>query len=182
MNAAFAVSPVTPESWPDLAALFEARGGPHYCWCMLYRHRLSQKMTKGEKREAMQAIVAAGTPVGLLAYDGEEPIGWCSVAPRLTFPKLEYSRAMPTGGVAPAWAVTCFFVRKSHRHRKVTETLLLAARAYAETHSGAVIEGYPWDSSSNKSAFKGHSSVFRAAGFIRDGARWYAPLGVSSGG
>lgn len=29
--------PVTPERWPDLARLFEGRGGPKYCWCMVWR-------------------------------------------------------------------------------------------------------------------------------------------------
>jgi len=143
---------------------------------MVYRDGRRHEMSGDDNRAAMHAFIAGGTPVGLLAYDGHDPVGWCSVAPRETFPKLKRSRAMPTGGVAPAWAVTCFFVRRSHRGRSVTRTLLLAARKYASEQGAAVIEGYPWDTSANRSAFKGHSSVFRAAGFVQDRTRWYAPL------
>jgi GNAT superfamily N-acetyltransferase len=176
-DESLAVRPVTPETWGDFAALFEARGSPHYCWCMIYRDRQNHEMSKDDKREAMHALVAGGTPVGLLAYDGDEAIGWCSVAPTETFPKLERSRAMPTGGVEPAWNVTCFFVKSSHRRRQVTQTLLKAALEYAADSGAAVVEGYPWDTAANKSRFKGHSSVFRGAGFEQDGTRWHRAVG-----
>ena len=28
---------VTVDSWPDLEGLFNARGGPKHCWCMVWR-------------------------------------------------------------------------------------------------------------------------------------------------
>ncbi|MEM7346630.1 MAG: hypothetical protein AAF485_20495 [Chloroflexota bacterium] len=31
------VRPVVKDNWNDVAMLFEERGGPHYCWCSLYR-------------------------------------------------------------------------------------------------------------------------------------------------
>jgi GNAT superfamily N-acetyltransferase len=164
------VRPVTRETWVDFELLFSARGSPHYCWCMLYRDRRSQAMSKDEKREAMRSTVAAGTPVGLLAYENGEPVGWCSVAPRETFPKLERSKAMP------AWAVTCFFVKRSQRGKGVTRLLLAAAADYARDNGALVVEGYPWDTSAGKSRFKGHSSAFRGAGFEQDGTRWHLDL------
>ena len=32
---------VTPETWPDMAALFDGRGGPKGCWCMLWRRKVA---------------------------------------------------------------------------------------------------------------------------------------------
>jgi hypothetical protein len=32
----YVVRPVTSENWADFAALFEACGGPHYCWCTIH--------------------------------------------------------------------------------------------------------------------------------------------------
>jgi GNAT superfamily N-acetyltransferase len=143
---------------------------------MIYRDRLAHEMSKDEKRDRMLSIIAAGTPVGLLAYEDGEPAGWCSVAPRETFPKLQRSKAMPTGDLQPAWNVTCFFVRRRLRGAGVTRELLRAAVDYARENGAAALEGYPWDTSRNHSRFKGHSSVFRQLGFRQDGTRWHLSL------
>src|ERR1041385_8175494 len=89
-----AVRPVTRTTWDDFVRLFEAKGGPHYCFCTPYRTDV-RDLSKAAKKKHMQKLVAAATPVGVLAYDGGEPIGWCSVAPRETYVRLERSRSMP---------------------------------------------------------------------------------------
>ncbi len=48
-------------------------------------------------------LVAAGTPIGVLAYAGERAVGWCSVAPRESYVKLQSSRTMPRVSGAPTW-------------------------------------------------------------------------------
>ena len=89
--------PVTPERWPDLARLFDGRGGPSYCWCMIWRPwPAGVERSRETKRAQMERTVLGGTPVGILAYVEGEPVAWCSVAPRETYRKLggdEY----PTG-------------------------------------------------------------------------------------
>ena len=77
---------VTPERWPDLARLFEARGGPHYCWCMAWRPR--GRGGTESKPDALRRVVERGTPVGLLAYEEGEPVAWCSIAPRESYREL----------------------------------------------------------------------------------------------
>jgi GNAT superfamily N-acetyltransferase len=167
------VRPVTPERWGDLAALFEARGGPGYCWCMLYRKASNARMANSEKREAMQTLVEGATPVGVLAYDGDEPVGWCSVAPRETYLRLDRSRVMPKVSDEPMWTVLCFFVRRSSRGAGLSRVLLQGAVDYARASGARFVEGYPWDTAGITSRFRGHSSVFRALGFEQDGARWW---------
>ena len=47
------------------------------------------KTRKGEhNRRNMHSLVDSGVIPGILAYSGDEPIGWCSIAPREDFPTL----------------------------------------------------------------------------------------------
>ena len=45
MAEALEFAPVTADRWPDLARLFERRGGPKYCWCMVWRELPSGQPT-----------------------------------------------------------------------------------------------------------------------------------------
>src|SRR5262245_12889778 len=141
------VRPLTSESWNDFARLFEARGSPHFCWCTPYRFRDAQKLSSAEKKARMRSLVASATPVGVLAYDAGEPVGWCSIAPRQTYVRLERSRTMPraTPPDTCTWTVLCFFVKRSHRARSITRELLEGAVAYARARGAEVVEGYPFD-------------------------------------
>jgi GNAT superfamily N-acetyltransferase len=166
------VRPVTSESWEAFERLFEAKGSPHHCWCALYRSR--GRLTSAEKRACTRSLVAARTPIGVLAYAGDEPIGWCSVAPRETYVRLERSRTMPreTPVATTTWTVLCFFVPRRHRKQDVARALLDGAVAYARTRGAEVVEAYPFDTAGISSTHRGHSSLFRAAGFRQEGTRW----------
>jgi GNAT superfamily N-acetyltransferase len=168
------VRPVTPETWDDMARLFSARGAPHYCWCGPYRYARAHEMSADAKRVALRELVSGGTPVGVLAYDAGVPVGWCSIAPRESYVKLGRSRSMPrrTPPATSTWTVLCFFVPRSHRRRGVPAALLRGGVDYAAAQGAAVIEGYPYDTAGISSTHRGHSSVFRAAGFRREAGRW----------
>ena len=125
----------------------------------------------------MKALVLSGTPIGVLAYLGDEPVGWCSVAPRESYVKLERSRTMPRVSTAVTWTVLCFFVLRAQRGRGISAALLKGAVKYARAGGARVIEGYPFDSAGISSTHRGASTLFRSAGFERDGARWFKNLG-----
>src|SRR5581483_11134544 len=110
------VQPVTAETWDDFARLFEAKGSPHYCWCTPFRVRGSADLTSAQKKQVARRLVDASTPIGVLAYAGGEPVGWCSIAPRESYVRLEKSRAMPraTPPATSTWTILCFFVARSH--------------------------------------------------------------------
>lgn len=170
------VHPVTPERWDDFAALFEGRGGPRYCWCTPYRRPRGPDIGRDAKKALMQGLVQHATPIGVLAYDEGEAVGWCSVAPRETYPRLERSRTMPRVSEGPTWTVLCFFVRSSHRRAGVTRRLLRGAVEYAGAEGARMVEGYPFDTAGLSSRFYGHSSIFQALGFQQDGRRWWLSL------
>ena len=174
---AIQVRAVTPERAGDFAAFFSAKGCPGFCWCAAYRFTDAHRKGRAQKRTAMLRLVADETPIGVLAFDGDEPVGWCSVAPRATYARLATSRTMPTVN-ENAWTILCLFVRRDHRGAGVAKALVAGALKYARAGGARVVEAYPWDtagiSPTGPAAHWGHSSVYAAAGFRREGEtrRW----------
>ena len=164
--------PVTAKRWKDLDTLFGERGACGGCWCMWWR--LSRSLFNKEKgirnKKALKKIVDSGEIPGILAYADGEPIGWCSVAPRETFPVLERSRILKRIDEKPVWSVVCFFVAKQFRQKGVTIELLKAAIEYAKKHRARIVEGYPIEPKKTKMpdvfANTGLASAFRKAGFV----------------
>ena len=39
---------VDQHNWKDLEKLFESRGGPHNCWCMVWRKKEGKDISKKE--------------------------------------------------------------------------------------------------------------------------------------
>ena len=172
------IRPVTTANWENFTRLFEARGSPHYCWCAAYRVSGGDHLGNAEKSKLIHGLVAHEVPIGVLAYDGDVPVGWCSIAPRETYARLGRSRVLPrvTSADTPTWTVLCFFVAGPYRGRGATHALLRGAISYARASGARVVEGYPFDSGGISSTHRGHSSVFRNAGFRRDGRRWFLEL------
>jgi len=138
-------SPVTADRWNDLEALFGERGACGGCWCMAWRlPRRDWEAGKGEtNRRALRAIVAAGHTPGVLAYRGNEPVGWCAVAPRHEYVSLAGSRILRPVDDTPVWSISCLFLRKDHRRVGLSSRLLRAAVDLAATKGAQVVEGYP---------------------------------------
>ena len=170
----FQFHPVTPDRWKDFEKLCgcSPHGACAGCWCMwwrLSRAEFSHKSGEGKKR-AFKKIIASGQMPGLLAYSNDEPIGWCAIAPRETYPSLERSRILKRVDNESVWSVTCFYVTRGYRGRGVTGQLLAAAIEFAKERGARIIEGYPIDSGGAKkdagSVFTGLLPTFEKAGFV----------------
>ena len=170
LNLAF--HPMTPNRWPDFEALFGEKGACGGCWCMLWRlTRKEFERQKGEaNRQAMQAIVASGEKPGLLAYSDNQPVAWCSVAPREKFPALERSRVLKKIDNKPVWSISCFFVHRNYRKQGLGVKMLEAVIDYVKNQGGNIVEGYPIEPKKGKTAdvfaWTGLASFFRKAGFV----------------
>ncbi len=156
--------------WGDFERLFEERGGPKYCWCLVWRRDENGKSPQGRpaRKDAMRRKVAGGGRVGLLAYLDGEPAAWCSVAPRSAFVRI--------GGVHPpgedesrVWSISCFYVPRRLRRGGVMERLIEAAAAHAKANGAAVIEAYAVEADSPSYRFCGFVPVFAAHGFEETG-------------
>lgn len=111
--------------------------------------------------------VDAGVPVGILAYRGDQPVGWCSVGPRDT---MRSTMGAP-GALADEqiWSIVCFFVPRPLRGTGLTRRLLDAAVKQAHKRGATVIEAYPVDPESPSYRFMGFVSTFRDMGFVEVG-------------
>ena len=174
--AKLAIHPLTPQRWPDLEAVFAARGCSQArgCWCMYYRESGAQpERAPGvslaqSRREAFKALVDAGVPTGLLAYRGREPVGWLSIGPREDYAKLKNSPVMKAVDDEPAWSVICFVVPAEHRGQGVARALLDGAIAFARKNRIRLLESYPVDKagrSGDENLWFGPKSMYDAAGF-----------------
>jgi len=170
------IHPLTPERWPDLEAIFAAKGCSvaRGCWCMYYRRSgepapllSGTSRAEGNKAE-FRALVDAGVPVGLLGYRSGVPIGWVSLGPREDFAKLQRSPVMKPVDEQPVWSIICFVIPAEHRGQGVASALLKGAVAWAKTQGVTLLEAYPVDKpdrAADDSMWFGAKSMYDRAGF-----------------
>ena len=158
--------------WGDFEALFGERGGCGGCWCMSWRLKRSDfERQKGNGNKlAMRTLVEQNERIGILAYIDNKPIGWCAIAPREVYQRLENSRVWKRIDNEPVWAITCFFITKSLRRKGISLELLKGAINYGKANHVKIIEGYPvvpyGDNIPDAFAWTGIPSVFEKAGFV----------------
>ena len=80
--------------------------------------RTQYEQQHGElNRRNIKALVDSHNIPGILAYSADEPVGWCSIAPRDEFPTLARSRILKPVDDQPVWSVVCFFTARSQRRK-----------------------------------------------------------------
>jgi GNAT superfamily N-acetyltransferase len=127
----------------------------------------SQLGSRG-RREAMARLARRRRAPGLLAFDGDEPVGWIAIAPRKELRRVDASRATPRVDDVDVWVIPCITVRPNARGRGIAKALIKAAVAYAKQHGAPAVEAYPRAGSArtkDDNAFFGTEPLFRAAGF-----------------
>jgi GNAT superfamily N-acetyltransferase len=167
----FEIHPLESNRWNDLEELFGKTGGDGGCWCMYWR--LSQKEYKDgdryQRKRILKSFVENGKPVGLLAYHGEAPVGWCGLGPRESFTRLERSRYLKRADDKPVWSIVCFFINSQYRRQGIASALIKSAIEYAAENGAPAIESYPileWGPKvTRSSAYTGTVEMFHKAGF-----------------
>jgi GNAT superfamily N-acetyltransferase len=170
------IVPLTPARFGDLAALFEEGGDPKWCWCAYYRVRGIDfsKRRKSMHRWVLETAIAdnavAGRAPGLVAYDGEDAVGWISIGPRDDYERLAHSRLLAPVDETPVWSIVCFVVGRRSRGRGVARALLAAGIAYARDHGATTLEAYPVEIPEGEripsaNVYRGSLSMFERAGF-----------------
>ncbi len=123
------VRPLTPDRWPDVEAIFNARGCSvaRRCWYMYYRQSGARVSTPGgstdarANRASLRKLVDAGRPPGLIGYRGKTPVGWISPGPREDYARLKRSPVMKAVDDRPVWSVICFVVPSEYRGQGVAQ-------------------------------------------------------------
>ena len=162
--------PLTTKNWKDFELLFGPNGACEGCWCMTWRfHAADYKKRSGdENKKAMKKLVKKSSP-GIIAYADNKPAGWCAVAPRNEYVRLENSRVLKPVDVKPVWSVSCFFIDKKFRKKGLSAKLLKAVIDFAFSKGATIVEAYPVEPGNGMMAdvfaWTGIASVFTKAGF-----------------
>jgi GNAT superfamily N-acetyltransferase len=180
--AQLSIIPANQASWADLQAVFGTADYPGMCYCQHYKTRdchwssLSGEERHRRLREQTRCDdPRARTTSGLVAYLGQEPVGWVAVESRAAYPRLAKVRTVWSGRQEDktddgVWAVTCFVTRKGYRKRGITYALAAATVGFARDQGARALEAYPMITSPGKEItwgelHVGSRQVFADAGF-----------------
>jgi GNAT superfamily N-acetyltransferase len=176
---AIEVRPLTPDRWRDVQRLFGPSGAYANCWCSWWRQNSAQfsrgiENSGAGNRALLRSLTKEGSEPGLMAYRGDEPIGWISVGPRSGYGRVLRSPMLrpPPGESADdpgLWSVVCFWLPRTERRHGVGSALLAAAVEHARARGASTLEGYPIDTAGGRRAaagiFTGTLVMFERAGF-----------------
>ncbi len=165
------VLPATAARFDDVATMLGPRNpASSVCWCLSHRidANTNRALVGAARGDYVRELCGRDVAPGVLAYDGEEVVGWAAVAPRSELP-FARSRKIPHVDDLPVWSVWCIRVRPGHRGRGISHVLLEGATAYARSHGASAVEGYPVDNDGQKvdltMAYVGTRGLFESAGF-----------------
>src|SRR5205823_944351 len=132
------------------------------------------EIAKGaQNREDFRKLIETGRVYGVLAFVGDEPVGWCSFGPRDSFPRLERVKGLQSDWSERTWSIVCFYIPAPWRGKGVATCLIEAATKQALELGAHEIEGYPIvpEKAPVKIpaafAWTGVSSIFDRAGYRR---------------
>ena len=104
---------------------------------------------KGDKNKRAFKKLVGSRPPGILAYDGDDPVGWCAIAPRQEYLRLEQHRTLKRIDDSPVWSITCLFLKKGYRRQGLSSALIDAAARWAKSQGASLVEGYPTEPGQN---------------------------------
>jgi GNAT superfamily N-acetyltransferase len=177
------IVPANEASWNDLELIFGTRGYASHCWCRRFKagYMDGSGMPVYERQFQLRMETSCDDPdaqstSGLVAFLGDEPVGWCAVEPRSRYDRLKRmplpwkDRPGEDREDESVWAVTCFATRAGFRKRGISRALTKATVEYARSRGARALEGYPMithpgEDISWGETFVGSRGSFEAAGF-----------------
>ena len=147
------------------------RPDANVCWCLSYRIPSKQNLDlRGSARGERVAELMREGPPGVLAYDGDEVVGWAAVHPRADT-SFARNRRIPQIDDRDVWSLWCVRVRPGHRGEGISHDLVRGAAEFARSSGADVVEAYPVDNGGAKvdltMAYVGTRALFERAGFSK---------------
>jgi GNAT superfamily N-acetyltransferase len=148
----YAIKALTPETWPDFAALVERNTGLFSgCWCVWFHHGVADGRGEDEPNpQFKKRMVEAGIAHAALVYDGPDAVAWAEYGTPSELPNIHHRKqydadAAAAGSTPPDYRITCINVAKSHRGKGLGRLALRGALDLIAQAGGGVVEGYPHD-------------------------------------
>ena len=171
-NPGLLVVAATADRFDDIATMLAPKSpGVVACWCLSYRldSATNRALSADERREMARRLSAGRIAPGVLAYDGDQVVGWAAVAPRRDVRGIHGNSKIPEIDDLPVFSLWCLKVRAGHRGQGVASALIDGAVRFAFEHGAPAVESYPIDNHGQRidttSAFVGTRALFEAAGF-----------------
>jgi hypothetical protein len=172
---AYTVKPLGPDAWDDFAALAERHNGVWGgCWCTWFHTAHEEKTYSAEDNRALkQRLVNEGRAHAALVFDGDVAVAWCQYGAPDELPNIKHQKQYEAGlERLPDFRITCFFVDRKYRRRRVAEAALSGALDLIAQAGGGTVEAYPQDTGGKKISasflYSVTRSLFEQAGFGYD--------------
>jgi hypothetical protein len=170
---AFRIEPATSARFDDVATMLGPKNPQSsVCWCLSHRidSKTNNSLVGPARGEYVRQLCSRDVAPGVLAYDGDEVVGWAAVAPRSELP-FARSTKIPHVDQTPVWSVWCVRVRPGSPRQG---DLACATRRRGRLRAGSgapAVEGYPVDNGGKKvdltMAYVGTRSLFERSGFTK---------------
>lgn len=165
-SRSYRVAPLGCDLRADFYRLHSDANGLGWCSCCAWEVSSWDgwgQRTAEANRVGREEFFARGESDGFLAYDGDEPAGWCQVVPLGRFPKLVAAyRLEPVPG---DWAFTCFAVAPRHRGMGVATALVCAALDALLRRRPPATTIYAFPRRNTDDPWTGPESLFVKSGF-----------------
>jgi ribosomal protein S18 acetylase RimI-like enzyme len=185
------IRPLTPQRIHDFFEFFDHvafNDHPEWgcgCYCCYFHfsdHAAWDKRTPEENSAEARQLILSGSLHGLLAYDGDRPVGWCHYDLQKNLPGVrafypELSVEDPLRG-----EIVCFTVAQGWRGKGVATRLLTAALADLKASGVTLAAAYSvLSDDSQEHNYTGPFNLYQRAGFtlakeIHGRARMEKPL------
>jgi hypothetical protein len=176
LGAMIDIQPVGTAQLDSVRRVFNSARQTRHCWCMAFCSTSRQFATGwyggGNKRRFAAMAVSEHDPMGVLAVQNCEPIGWCACGPRTRYRAALDGRSgllseRPRDEDHRVWLVACAVIRPDYRQGGVVLPLLRGAVSLARERGASAVEAWPLAAGIRRVAddHVGREAVFARLGF-----------------
>jgi GNAT superfamily N-acetyltransferase len=151
--ADYEIRPLSSETWPAYADLIAKHNGVFGgCWDTWFHTLLKDDdRTSESNRELKCRLVEEGRAHAAVVFDGEQAVAWAQYGTPEELPNIHHRKQyLAELDELPDYRITCVFVDRDHRRKKVTEVAIRGALDLIAQAGGGVVEAYPHEKPTKK--------------------------------
>jgi len=140
------------------------------CYCQFYHFpgtiKEWEKRSKEENRNASIDLICSGKMSGFIAYQDDDPVGWCNANLRENYEKIPYEDDSPDSQGKKIAGIVCFLIAHTHRRQNVARQLLQYIILNFKDKGYDIIEAYPRKGKlSDAHSYRGPITLYESEGF-----------------
>lgn len=169
------IRPMTPQRRDDFILFFERIAFAEHpewgcdCYCCFFHaenREAWEACTRENNAATARMLIEAGRMRGLLAYDGDKPVGWChyDILKNLPGAKVFYGHLASRDDDTAA--VVCFTIAQGYRKQGIASAMLGLALDDLKAAGVKTVEAYPAiEDESEEHNYHGPLRMYLSAGF-----------------